>query len=194
MTHHLPSRFPVLGFPFRRPPRCRFLGLAATCRTYRGILHYLVVVPAATPSLSSLVPSPPFATIPRHFSRTVRRSSRDLLPTVLHPRSSLSSRDEMFSSSSAPRLTFRLPLSTPSRTQSKCLSLPPKCRNSKPANFDLYPSDRVSALRLIRRCETDRDSSGPRASISFNTFSFSGYSGRPDTSCSIARARFARVP
>lgn len=53
--HHRPSRFRA----FRsKTPRRRFLGLAATCRTYRGIPH-LVVVPAATPSFASPLPSPP---------------------------------------------------------------------------------------------------------------------------------------
>lgn len=169
--HRRPSRFRA----FRsKTPRRRFLGLAATCRTYRGILPHLVVVPAATPSFASPIPSPPFHPFPTLFSRTIWRSSRDLLPTV--PCSPAAYHDDVL----LPFVSLSSPRASPSAFLFREASQFQTCQfwfisARSRTDYDLYvPVRRIATLPGLER---------PSLLIR----SRSSYPGRLDTSCSMAR-------
>lgn len=123
---------PVSAARSRSPPRRRFLGLAATCRTYRGILPHLVVVPPATPSLALHPP----------FPSTSLRHPFHLPDTLFSRRSTILSRFTAYRPRSPPffppvALSFPI-LATPSSLATRSFSSARR-RNLRPANFDLDP-------------------------------------------------------
>lgn len=153
MTLNLPQTLYDLNHHHRLPssssarilhplPRRRFLGLVATCRTYRGILPHLVVL--ATPP-ATLAPLLPFS------------SSQPSLDTLFSHRSTILSR---FTAYRRPFLVLlsRIPRESSLPPSRPFHVLPPPLprtrRNSKPANFDLYPHQRrctYAGYDLIRR-------------------------------------------
>lgn len=104
LNHYHFSRFSFRVLRSTTPQR-RFLGLAATCRTYRGILPHLVVVPPAT-HLRSPPPSlrPPFHLPDTLFSQ---RSTILLRFTAYHTRSPPAYRDDVLFF--LPRLSLSAP-------------------------------------------------------------------------------------
>lgn len=125
-------------------PRRRFLGLVATCRTYRGILPHLIVLATFSYPRTPRTPLLFIPAFPRHSFLAPFDDPLEIycLPSPV-PCSPFPHTARIFPCSVSPLPPFVRP---PSLPRTRC--------NSKPANFDLYPHQRrctYAGYDLIRR-------------------------------------------